>query len=742
MIGLKRSETLRITKRVTLADPFMTGGDRAYLIGTQDGLFPDMGWHVPEEMGGIWAHPIKLLDGFWLQVNGRWLTDPEAFVSGPFWAIQDYVLIGNLRITRRQFAARAEPGILVRYVFQSEDGMRSRVRFLARADLQGAWPQTEEVPSGTHDIATYLPELAAWMCSHSAQPWHSIVGSPSHSPCAYESGSDLWGPERTKGDGISVALEYDLDIPAGKDVHLDFVIAGSSTGGDSAKDTYARLRDPEPHWQEQNSRYESVLRQTILNVPDDSLANAWEWVKCTFEWLVRDVPGTGRGLGGGAADYVWWFGCDSFYALLGCLAMGRHDIAVETMDLLRTLSIEANGGSGRVIHEANTRGDVVNAGRTQETPHFVSTVYEIFRWTGDEAFLRRNYEFCCRALLGWTLDQCRDGDLFPLGEGIVEYGFMDLRCVDTAAQTVAALDALAAMAEVLDDLQVSERCRRLSEQARADLDRDFWLEDEGLYGDMLATPTEMIPRLRRWIENVETHPNTRANMDRILRELGEMLHSAETDPQLNRRRAWNCRNWIVIAPLEARLAPVEKAQRVLQRVEGPEFSGPWGMYLSGIHRTQAMSIGTGVLATAEIAYGRVEQGLAYIHQLTDTLEMRTPGAISEISPNDGCFVQAWSGFAIAWPIVAHVFGVQPEAHRKHIDLRPVFPDSWHRASLRNLLIGNAAVDFYWDGQELLVVVPDAGWSVSSESVPVRVETTAERTSVIKEGPASAVRPIV
>ena len=45
-------------------DPYVTAGDRAYLIGTQDGKFPDIGEHLPGEMGGLWAHPIKLIDGF------------------------------------------------------------------------------------------------------------------------------------------------------------------------------------------------------------------------------------------------------------------------------------------------------------------------------------------------------------------------------------------------------------------------------------------------------------------------------------------------------------------------------------------------------------------------------------------------------------------------------------------------------------------------------------------------------
>ena len=29
-----------------LASPFVTAGDRVYVVGHQDGTFPDLGWHV------------------------------------------------------------------------------------------------------------------------------------------------------------------------------------------------------------------------------------------------------------------------------------------------------------------------------------------------------------------------------------------------------------------------------------------------------------------------------------------------------------------------------------------------------------------------------------------------------------------------------------------------------------------------------------------------------------------------
>ena len=47
-----------------LSSPFVTAGDRLYMVGNQDGSFPEIGWHLPGEMGGMWDHPIKLMDGF------------------------------------------------------------------------------------------------------------------------------------------------------------------------------------------------------------------------------------------------------------------------------------------------------------------------------------------------------------------------------------------------------------------------------------------------------------------------------------------------------------------------------------------------------------------------------------------------------------------------------------------------------------------------------------------------------
>ena len=98
-------------------EPYVTAGDRAYLIGTQDGNFPDMGDHVPGEMGGVWLHPIKLIDGFWAKVTDQAtkhevaLSASTEFVNYPYGNRLRYgPVLDSLEIERFQFSPDGQQG--------------------------------------------------------------------------------------------------------------------------------------------------------------------------------------------------------------------------------------------------------------------------------------------------------------------------------------------------------------------------------------------------------------------------------------------------------------------------------------------------------------------------------------------------------------------------------------------------------------------------------------------------------
>lgn len=675
-----------------------------------------MGWHISGEMGGVWAHPIKLLDGFWLEVDGIWLTAASLCRIGPYWAEHEYE-VADLHIVRHEWVPDDEPAVVVRYRFEAKQTRTRRIRFLARTDLRSVWSPAPAAPRPVRDAASFDQELQAWRCDNHTGEWTVLVGAIDCRSTGREWGDALWGPAETGGEGVSVLLQYEVQIDAGRETELTFVIAGSEVGCECARATYRRVGATLPALAAaKRERYGVLLARSALSVPDVSLGRAWDWIKCDYDWLIRSVQPWGQGLGAGMADYPWWFGCDNGYAIRGCLVLGQHETALDTLDLVRELSVAANGQSGRVIHEANTWGVASHAGNSQETPHFARAVWDAVRWTGDMAFLERNYTFCKRGVLGWLLgQQCPDGDVLPHGYGIMEMGGLDLQCIDTAALTVDALGALTEMADLVGESDVAQQARSLRVQVRTRMDELFWMESEGVYGDMVGTPAEMIPRFRRWREEaVGSNPAAARAFEGLLRE-------AELAPDPERKRPWLVKNWTVLCPLEDGLVDRGRALRTLRRVEGPEFSGRWGVYVSGVYQDTMMSLGTGVLATAEASYGRVERTLEYVHMLTETLDMQMPGAIAEVSPAGGCFVQAWSGYAVAWPVVAGIFGVHPDAARHEVTLRPTFPPGWRFAGLYRLRIGSNMVDLEWDGERLRVVSREEGWTVRGGSVPLQVE---------------------
>ena len=62
----------------------VTAGQRSYAVGFEDGRFYANGWHITGEMGGVWAPPIKLVDGVWFGLDGQWVGQATKFFSG--WA--------------------------------------------------------------------------------------------------------------------------------------------------------------------------------------------------------------------------------------------------------------------------------------------------------------------------------------------------------------------------------------------------------------------------------------------------------------------------------------------------------------------------------------------------------------------------------------------------------------------------------------------------------------------------------
>src|SRR5262249_15013653 len=162
-----------------------------------------------------------------------------------------------------------------------------------------------------------------------------------------------------------------------------------------------------------------IIDRARIRIPDARMQEVYNWVRINMEWLVRDVPGVGRGLSGGFMEYPWWVGTET-YSLQAATMSGDFALAEQTLPLLRRHSDKANG-NGRIPHEITSNGLVVNPGNTQETAQFVMTVGKVFEWTGDRDFASEMYPAVQKGI-AWLQEQMEQKP-FPVGYGIMEvYG--------------------------------------------------------------------------------------------------------------------------------------------------------------------------------------------------------------------------------------------------------------------------------------------------------------------------------
>ena len=132
----------------TQQQPYVTAGDRTYLIGTQDGNFPDMGQHVPGEMGGLWLPPIKLIDGFQARIaeadsdQDVLLAESSEMVTYPYGNRFSYGrVLDAIDVERFQFSPDHKPGLIVQYRFKNASDRTRRLRFQwsVKTDLRPGW---------------------------------------------------------------------------------------------------------------------------------------------------------------------------------------------------------------------------------------------------------------------------------------------------------------------------------------------------------------------------------------------------------------------------------------------------------------------------------------------------------------------------------------------------------------------------------------------------------------------------
>ncbi|MCF2517253.1 glycogen debranching protein [Dyadobacter sp. CY351] len=699
-------------KSIYLNTPYITAGDRVYMVGHQNGTFPDIGWHVTGEMGGIWDHPIKLMDGFAASVTvdnqSACLTKADTFVNFPF-ANKHIFTTGlpELKVERFQFVPDGKEAVVVEYTFINEgkDKLNIQFDFNGYTDLRPVWLGERTNMVDGPDVTTWDEASHSWIAKDSLNDWYVMFGA-AMSPKSHEQKA-ITCDYKPQGKGVSASLQYELAIAGNSAISLSITISGSYKSKEDARKTFTETQaNATKLLLAKKERYKSIDSKTKLTIPDKNLEQAFRWTKYNTDWLIRDVPEIGRGLSAGAPDYPWWFGADSEYALKGLIATGQPELVKNAVDVVHKLSEKVNG-NGRIMHETSTNGAVYNPGNINETPQFTSLVAQVYRWTGDKEFLKKYFPTLKKGL-NWLLkENDKDGNLLPDGFGMMEIHGMNSEMTDVAAYTQKAFADAAELATEMGDKKLAQHYSSIADRLRIKINREFWVPESNSYADFIGTPKQAISLIDDAIIRADTLKKPWA-----VEELKAAKAKITSSKSNNKRGFVVHHNWVVNTPMETGIADTAKALSALQTAS--KFVNPFGAFVTGIDRDESagkdersvagnnkvftytgavMTLPTGVLAISENNYGRPDAALGYLKRMTKSFSFALPGSIYEVSPDYGMMAQAWNVYSYAYPIVQQFFGIQPFASKKLIRIQPQMPSAWNDASLENVIVGDNALDY-------------------------------------------------
>jgi len=690
-----------------ISSPYVTAGNRLYMVGHQDGRFPDLGYHVQGEMGGIWDHPIKLMDGFSVSISEgqseSWqcLDRADRFINMPMANQHVYLLPDNeLEIERLQFVPDNIEGLVIEFAIknQSNETRQIKLAFTGMIDLLPVWLAEKIDIINGQDQASYNQALKAMVGKDDENDWTVIFGS-SINPVDQKLNESVCQMERN-GKGLDASLYYSLELKGNQTTYFPMFIAGSYKSLEEATSTFENLRQNYIQlFNAKKQRYQEIKERADIDIPDKELQRFYTWIKYNNDWLVREVPEIGKGIGAGLPDYPWWFGCDQTYTLQGVLSTGQPELAKESLRLLHDLSVKENG-NGRIIHEASTNGVVYNPGNINETPHFASMLWRMYEWTGDRELLNEMYP-TVKMGLEWLLsEKDKNKNLYPDGAGMMEIHGLHSEMIDVVVYTQQAFDRASRMAEIFGDSEEQKKYQEIARHLKEKINTDWWVEDFNSYADFKATTKQTIKLIEDAIVRADT-----INKPWAIEELEETKKKIAGYPSNLTQGHVVHHNWVVNTPMETGIAEPEKAKKALET--GARYVNPFGVYVTGIDRDESqgnaekwksfsyvgavMTLPTGVLAIAECNYGNYDKAYEYWKMLGNSFSYALPGSLYEVSPDYGMMVQAWNIYGVAQPVINFFFGIRPRAYDKYIQVKPRMPQGWDNAKLSNLPVGDNVI---------------------------------------------------
>jgi len=683
--------------------PFLSAGERMYVVGHQNGTFPDLGWHIKDEMGGVWLPPIKLMDGYSLSIKKDTqqicLNEAVNFENYPVGASQNFNL-DELGIAIRQFhfVPEEEKGVIIALKLQnnSSEANNFQLNIHNAVDLLPVWLSDSLQLKNGKDKGKWIMKPGVYTAKDESNKWFVAFGGKGFKPSMNNQLCD----SESNGLGFNQTLSKPIKLKANESQVIFYAIAGSYESRGEALNIHKKLlKNRLQLLEEKIIAYQNIKNFNALNTNDEGFNQMYTWLKYNSKWLMQTVPELGTGITAGSPDYPWWFGTDNGYAVQGLLAAGMHKEALQSIALTLKLSQKANGDTGRIMHEVSTNGVIFNPGNLNTTPKFVSLLWKAYAWTADSKILDY-YEFIKKAVK-WVEQQDKDQNGYPDGAGMMEIHGLDSEMIDVVSYQYEMYIAAANFAKVKNDMVLANEYNQKAISLKERINSDWWVEEFKSYADFRSSKEKAIQLTEDAIIRADSIQKPWS-----VEELENTLVQIKADQNEGNSPYVVFHNWIVNTPMEVGASDPDKSEKALKSAE--KYSNRFGMFVTGIDRDEkqekaskwksfsyvgaVMTLPTGVQAIAEAKYGKADKSLEYLKKLENSFSYALAGSMYEVSPDFGMMTQAWNIYAVAVPVVEEYFGIKPAAWKNEITIKPNLPSSWDDVSLNQIKVGNNLID--------------------------------------------------
>ena len=403
---------------------YVAAGERAYVMGFQDGGFGAQGWHVTGEMGGVWSQPLKLVDGVWFGVGDAWLRARDELHQRV--GLHADGVPGRERAEGQPHRPRPRHGARARCSgcgCENPSGAAKtvQVKVDAHSEVMSHYPwawttpnagDCERAPTPARTrTATLVFADTRRASARTRGRSRGEAGAGPHRPgdrAGAVRGREpvllRRGPVR-QGHGRAAALPRDR--PGARRADAVGRRPARARGGACARRSpirrarCARSRRRATRW----ARYSQLAlpgrpaagRRDRVGQAEPARPHAARGQPADpRRRRGQAVPGrrsgpsrSARWIGAGYPDYPWIFATDAEYTAFASVAAGQFEAIEDHARALRDVSVILNGavGQGRARDRRRRVGVLrllKHAGNTDETAKFPSLVALLWRWTGDD----------------------------------------------------------------------------------------------------------------------------------------------------------------------------------------------------------------------------------------------------------------------------------------------------------------------------------------------------------------------